>query len=118
MLVNNVGMSYPHAEYYDAIDEQLIDDLITMNIVSTNKAGCGCNAPQTQCCMLFMLLKCLLPAWLHCHGLLLRAVLCAAGARVASHITWLCLHAVFLNPVHCPYTCVCLGLIASSFVRR
>ena len=41
MLVNNVGMSYPHAEYYDAIDDQLIDDLITMNIVSTNKAGCG-----------------------------------------------------------------------------
>lgn len=43
VLVNNVGMSYPHAEYYDAIDDQLIDDLITMNIVSTNKACCGVN---------------------------------------------------------------------------
>ncbi|KAK9822366.1 hypothetical protein WJX81_002026 [Elliptochloris bilobata] len=37
VLVNNVGMSYPHAEYYDAIDDKLIEDLITMNIVSTNK---------------------------------------------------------------------------------
>ena len=47
MLVNNVGMSYAHAEYYDAIDDQLIDDLITMNIVSTNKACCGGFEPLT-----------------------------------------------------------------------
>lgn len=40
VLVNNVGMSYPHAEYFDAIDDKLIDNLITLNIVSTNKARC------------------------------------------------------------------------------
>ena len=37
MLVNNVGVSYPHAEYFEAIDDQLIDDLITINIQATNK---------------------------------------------------------------------------------
>ena len=38
MLVNNVGISYPHAEYYESIDDQLIDDLININIQGTNKA--------------------------------------------------------------------------------
>lgn len=38
ILVNNVGMSYPHAEYYDLISDELIDSLIQLNIVSTNKA--------------------------------------------------------------------------------
>ncbi|KAK9918351.1 hypothetical protein WJX75_003413 [Coccomyxa subellipsoidea] len=37
VLVNNVGVSYPHAEYYEAIDDQLIDDLININIQATNK---------------------------------------------------------------------------------
>lgn len=37
VLVNNVGLSYDHAEYYDAIDDQLIDDLIAINIQATNK---------------------------------------------------------------------------------
>lgn len=39
MLVNNVGLSYDHAEYYDAIDDKLIDDLIAINIQATNKAS-------------------------------------------------------------------------------
>jgi NAD(P)-dependent dehydrogenase (short-subunit alcohol dehydrogenase family) len=38
ILVNNVGMSYPHAEYFDKIPDDLIDSLIQLNIVSTNKA--------------------------------------------------------------------------------
>ena len=37
ILVNNVGVSYPHAEYYESIDDQLIDDLVTINIQATNK---------------------------------------------------------------------------------
>jgi len=37
VLVNNVGLSYDHAEYYDAIDDKLIDDLIAINIQATNK---------------------------------------------------------------------------------
>ena len=37
ILVNNVGVSYPHAEYYESIDDQLIDDLIAINIQATNK---------------------------------------------------------------------------------
>lgn len=37
VLVNNVGVSYPHAEYYESIDDQLIDDLIAINIQATNK---------------------------------------------------------------------------------
>lgn len=39
VLVNNVGLSYDHAEYYDKIDDQLIDDLVAINIQATNKAG-------------------------------------------------------------------------------
>ena len=35
--MNNVGVSYPHAEYYESIDDQLIDDLIAINIQATNK---------------------------------------------------------------------------------
>ena len=40
ILVNNVGVSYPHAEYYESIDDQLIDDLVTINIQATNKVCC------------------------------------------------------------------------------
>ena len=39
MLVNNVGVSYPHAEYYEAIDDALIDDLVNINIQATNKVA-------------------------------------------------------------------------------
>ena len=35
--MNNVGVSYPYAEYYESIDDQLIDDLVTINIQATNK---------------------------------------------------------------------------------
>jgi hypothetical protein len=31
-------MSYPHAEYFDKIPDELVDSLIQLNIVSTNKA--------------------------------------------------------------------------------
>lgn len=37
VLVNNVGVSYDHAEYLDKIDDQLVDDLIQVNIQATNK---------------------------------------------------------------------------------
>lgn len=37
ILVNNVGVSYPHAEYYECIDDQLIDDIVNINIQATNK---------------------------------------------------------------------------------
>ena len=39
ILVNNVGLSYDHAEYFDAIDDSLIDDLVQVNIQATNKVG-------------------------------------------------------------------------------
>ena len=37
ILINNVGLSYDHAEYYDQIEESLIDDLVNVNIQATNK---------------------------------------------------------------------------------
>jgi 17beta-estradiol 17-dehydrogenase / very-long-chain 3-oxoacyl-CoA reductase len=37
VLVNNVGLSYDHAEYYDAIPDSLVDDLIAINVQGTNK---------------------------------------------------------------------------------
>ena len=39
VLVNNVGLSYDHAEYFDQIDDQLIEYLVTVNIQATNKVG-------------------------------------------------------------------------------
>ena len=39
ILVNNVGLSYDHAEYFENVDSQLIDDLIRINIQATNKAS-------------------------------------------------------------------------------
>ena len=38
LLVNNVGMSYDHAEYLDAIEDTLIDDLVQINVVAATKA--------------------------------------------------------------------------------
>lgn len=37
VLINNVGMSYDHAQYLDAISVEKIDSLIRMNIVSTTR---------------------------------------------------------------------------------
>jgi 17beta-estradiol 17-dehydrogenase / very-long-chain 3-oxoacyl-CoA reductase len=37
VLVNNVGLSYDHAEYYDEISDALVDDLVNVNIQATNK---------------------------------------------------------------------------------
>lgn len=37
VLVNNVGLSYDHAEYFDLVDEQLVKDLIQINITATTK---------------------------------------------------------------------------------
>ena len=39
VLVNNVGLSYPHAEFYDKIDDQLAADIVAINITATNKVG-------------------------------------------------------------------------------
>jgi 17beta-estradiol 17-dehydrogenase / very-long-chain 3-oxoacyl-CoA reductase len=36
VLVNNVGLSYDHAEYYDALDDETIDALIAINVQATN----------------------------------------------------------------------------------
>jgi 17beta-estradiol 17-dehydrogenase / very-long-chain 3-oxoacyl-CoA reductase len=35
LLVNNVGMSYPHAEHFHLITDELIDSLINLNVHST-----------------------------------------------------------------------------------
>lgn len=37
ILVNNVGRSYDHAEYFDQIDDELAESLIRMNIVATTR---------------------------------------------------------------------------------
>lgn len=50
VLVNNVGLSYDHAEYYDAIDDRLIDDLIAINIQATNKVRRFCFFCVCCCC--------------------------------------------------------------------
>lgn len=42
LLVNNVGISYDHAEYLDAIDDQLIDDLVQINVVAATKVRHRC----------------------------------------------------------------------------
>jgi len=37
VLINNVGMSYPHAKYFTEVDSKLIDDLIRINIYTTTQ---------------------------------------------------------------------------------
>ena len=37
MLFNNVGVSYPHAQYVHELDEDIISQLISVNIVTTTK---------------------------------------------------------------------------------
>ena len=37
MLFNNVGMSYPHAEFLHNLDATLVDDLIRVNVECTTK---------------------------------------------------------------------------------
>jgi len=37
ILINNVGLSYPHAEYLHNLDDELISQLIKINIESTTK---------------------------------------------------------------------------------
>lgn len=37
ILVNNVGMSYAYAEYLQFLEEDTVDSLVRMNIVSTNR---------------------------------------------------------------------------------
>jgi len=52
ILVNNVGLSYDHAEFFDAIDDTLIDDLVQVNIQATNKVcfcGGGGGVPKCTC---------------------------------------------------------------------
>ena len=39
VLVNNVGLSYPHAEFYDKIDDQLAADIVAINITATNRVS-------------------------------------------------------------------------------
>ena len=36
-LVNNIGMSYPHAEYLHNLDDALVDKLVAINCVGTTK---------------------------------------------------------------------------------
>lgn len=37
VLVNNVGISYPHAQYFTEIDDSLISQLININVISMTK---------------------------------------------------------------------------------
>lgn len=37
ILVNNVGRSYPHAEFLNFLEEELVDSMIRMNILSTTR---------------------------------------------------------------------------------
>ena len=48
ILVNNVGLSYPHAEFYDKIDNRLAADIVAINITATNKVSLG-----TPACTIF-----------------------------------------------------------------
>ena len=36
VLVNNVGLSYDHAEYYDALDDEDVNALVAINVQATN----------------------------------------------------------------------------------
>lgn len=37
LLINNAGISYTHAEYTDAVDDKLVDDMIEMNMRALTK---------------------------------------------------------------------------------
>lgn len=37
ILINNAGMSYPHAQYLDKLDNKLVEDLININVVALTK---------------------------------------------------------------------------------
>ena len=37
ILINNVGMSYPHAEYMHLLSDEQIDNLIQLNVISTTE---------------------------------------------------------------------------------
>jgi 17beta-estradiol 17-dehydrogenase / very-long-chain 3-oxoacyl-CoA reductase len=37
VLINNVGMSYKHPEFFEALDNKFLNDMITCNITSVNK---------------------------------------------------------------------------------
>ncbi|CAG9461333.1 unnamed protein product [Pedinophyceae sp. YPF-701] len=37
LLINNAGMSYPHAEYFDAVSDDLIADLVAINVTSLTR---------------------------------------------------------------------------------
>lgn len=39
LLINNVGLSYDHPEYYDQLTEQNIRDIVEVNITSVNQAS-------------------------------------------------------------------------------
>lgn len=45
ILINNVGLSYDHAEYLDQLDETQIDELIAINILATTKVF----SPHSPC---------------------------------------------------------------------
>ena len=40
ILVNNVGLSYDHAEFFDRVDEHLAADIVVVNISATNAVRC------------------------------------------------------------------------------
>lgn len=39
LLINNVGLSYDHPEYYDQLNEQSIRDIVEVNITSVNQVS-------------------------------------------------------------------------------
>lgn len=38
LLINNVGLSYDHPEYFDELEEETIQDILEVNITSVNQA--------------------------------------------------------------------------------
>lgn len=39
ILINNVGLSYDHPEYYEKLSEQQVRDMVEVNITSVNQAS-------------------------------------------------------------------------------
>lgn len=43
LLINNVGLSYDHPEYFDELNDETIRDIVEVNITSVNQVSQGCH---------------------------------------------------------------------------
>ena len=48
ILVNNCGLSYPHAEFFDKLDEQHAADIVVVNISALNAVSCPAGLSQSH----------------------------------------------------------------------